>query len=189
MRARWTIIIGIAAALAAGFLVSSWVPGAWSYSNYFTERCASCHSNDSPTCNGCHHHRGVLGAATDSQTYTPGAPVTVTLTGGTRTGWIRALLYNENNVEVDRKAGPTGTGDDMQPNPVVFPVVLHGTAPAQPGTYTWNAAWYGNLNDGGSAHGESRRSFQVTVVPSAAIPEQGSPIIESTWGLIKTLFD
>lgn len=189
MRARLTLLIGLAVALAAGFALSTWAPGAFSYPNLFTDRCASCHNNDNPTCNGCHHHRGTLNATTDRTSYNPGDPVTVTLAGGTRSGWIRALLYNESDVEIDRKTGPTGMGDDMQPNPVVFPVVLHGTAPAQPGTYTWNAAWFGNLNDGGDQHGENRRSFQVTVVQPTGIPDQGAPIFQSTWGLIKAVFD
>jgi hypothetical protein len=80
----------------------------------------------------------------------------VTLTGGTRGGWIRALLYNESDVEIDRETGPTGTG---------------------------------NSNNGGSTHGEVRRSFQITVVQSTAIPDQGAPFIASTWGHIKALFD
>ncbi len=190
VRAHWRMAIVILAALAAGFVVNTWAPqGAQSEPSFFASRCASCHSDDNPTCAGCHEHRGILSVATDRPSYAPGEQVTVTLISQGAVGWIRALLYNESNVEIDRKAGPTGTGDDMQPNPVVFPVVLHGAAPAQPGTYTWNAAWYGNTGNGGPTHGEVRRSFQVVVNQPTAIPEQGSPIVESTWGLIKSLFD
>jgi len=100
---RWTIIGLAIAALALGILTSSVIPRAWSRPDFFSSRCASCHTDDTPSCVGCHYHRGTLNAATDLTEYQPGATVTVTFTGGTRGGWIRALLYDQNNVEIDRK--------------------------------------------------------------------------------------
>ncbi len=189
MSTRWTIIGLAIAALGLGLLTSSVTPRAWSFPDFFSSRCASCHTDDTPSCVGCHHHRGTLNATTDLTEYPPGAAVTVTFTGGTRGGWIRALLYDQNNVEIDRKTGPTGTGDDGQPNPVVFPVTLTGQAPAEAGTYTWSAAWFGNLNDGGATHGENLRTFTVRVVAPTSVPDQDSPTAPSTWGWIKGLFD
>ena len=69
------------------------VSGAHAESSFFNSDCAGCHNNDNPTCNGCHHHRGTLSATADAAQYEPGAPVTITLHGGTRGGWIRGLLY------------------------------------------------------------------------------------------------
>ena len=172
-------------------LSASLAPRASAEPTFFSARCASCHSNDSTTCNGCHHHRGSLIATADQPQYFPGAPVTVTLTGGTRTGWIRALLYDDHNAELARATGPTGTGDDSQGNPVVFPVALHATAPAQPGDVTWQAAWFGNLNDGGTAHGENRTPVVIHVVPNTAgvpDPEPGPSLLAATWGWIKSRF-
>ena len=148
----------------------------------FSSRCASCHSNDTQTCTGCHHHQGTLTATANQRNYHPGDPVVVTLGGGSKGGWIRALLYNSSNAEIDRRSGPTGDGDNSKPNSVTLPVQLHGTAPAQPGTYTWQAAWFGNPNDGGSAHGENRKPVTIQVVAP-------TPVEARTWGWVKRLFD
>lgn len=174
---RWTLIIACG---AAGFTGPAVRP-AEAHPRLFSDRCASCHSNDTQTCTGCHHHRGTLTATTDHSTYRPGDPVVVRLGGGSKGGWIRALLYNANDAEVDRRAGPSGDGDNSRSSSVEFPVELHGTAPAQPGTYTWQAAWYGNLNDTGSAHGENRRSVTIQVVAP-------TPVAERSWSWVKALF-
>jgi hypothetical protein len=45
-------------------------------SGYFSANCASCHTNDSETCIGCHHHGGAGGspgtATTNKTQYAPG---------------------------------------------------------------------------------------------------------------------
>ncbi|MBK8231520.1 MAG: hypothetical protein IPK72_13255 [Candidatus Eisenbacteria bacterium] len=56
----------------------------------------------------------------DKSSYQPGEAVVVTLTGGSQSGWIRGLLYDAQNTELDRKSGPTGTGDDSQGGAVTF---------------------------------------------------------------------
>lgn len=157
---------------------------------FFSSRCASCHNNDTATCNGCHHHRGTLTATPNKTQYQPGEPVVVTLNGGTQSGWIRALLYDAGNNEVDRRSGPTGTGDDSQGSPVTFPVTLTSTAPTSAGTYTWNAAWFGNANDGGSQHTENRRSLSIVVVePPAGVGDAPPPVRHGSWGRVKALYE
>lgn len=179
-------LLGIAA-LAA--ILSAGPAGA--YPTEFTGCAVSgCHTNDSATCNGCHHHRGSLSATRDQSQYYPGQTVTVTLNGGSQSGWIRGLLYDENNVEIARRTGPTGTGDDGGSGDVVFPVQMQALAPATPGTYVWKAAWFGNWNDGGSVHQEQRVNVTITVVAdqsSAPGPGDGG-FVARTWGRIKENF-
>jgi hypothetical protein len=38
--------------------------------------------------------------------------VSTTLDVGSRGGWVRSILYNQNGVEVGRRTGTTGMGDD-----------------------------------------------------------------------------
>jgi hypothetical protein len=142
--------------------------------SFFTSDCAGCHSNDTPTCNGCHHHRGTIHATADQASYFPGGLVTVRLTGGTQHGWIRGLLYDQNGTQVDIRTGPTGTGDDSQGNPVVFPVTLQAPAPGAPGDYTWQAAWFGNNN--GAGHEETRTPVTIHVAADSAVPDEASDI-------------
>lgn len=124
-----------------------------SESNFFTSQgCSGCHTNDTPTCIGCHHHGGSSGspgtATTNKTQYAPGETITVTLTGSNRGGWARALLYNQSNVEVARVTGPTGQGDDGTGDPKLhFPFTLTAPAPTTPGTYTWRAGWWGSPFD------------------------------------------
>ncbi len=142
---------------------------------FFTADCSSCHAAQGPTCNGCHHHKGTLGATADLATYNPGAPVVVTLSGGTEGGWFRALLYDQNNTEVARVDYAT------------FPAALSATAPAAPGDYVWNAAWYGN-NDG-SGHLEVRKAVTIHVAQNPAdAPDDQPPARLGTWGRIRSLF-
>jgi hypothetical protein len=119
---------------------------------FFAANCASCHTDDNATCDGCHHHGPQsMSATTDLTQYQPGQTVTVMFGGGTRGGWIGARLYNEYSVEVARSTGPTGTGDDGVSNPALaFPVVLTAAAPTTPGWYQWNVAWYGSPYDNGN---------------------------------------
>jgi hypothetical protein len=164
-----------------------WTLPVQAFPSFFSQRCASCHSDDTPTCNGCHNHRGTLQAWTDQPEYEPGQLVTVTLDGGTQSGWIRAILYDENGIELVRATGPTGTGDDGQGNPVEFPVDLQAPAPADPGDYTWEAAWFGNQNDA-SGHFEVRVPVTVHVTPPSAAPDPGTRDRPDTWGRIKRFY-
>jgi len=145
------------------------------YPSLFTSRCVSCHSDDSVTCDGCHNHRGNLNALADQATYLPGESVGITLNGGDEGGWIRARLYDENDLLVDLATGPTGTGDDGGAGDVTFPVSLAGVAPIAPGTYVWEAAWFGS-NNSGSGHLEVRDA--VTIV----VESDGTGVPESEWG-------
>jgi hypothetical protein len=127
------------------------------YEALFSEHCADCHSDDTPTCNGCHAH-GVwedssrtvsnLTATTDLDRYQPGQAMTVVFSGGYRTGWIRAILYDEQWQELDRITGPMETGDGGSGLPEYqFPVVLRASAPSEPGVYQWNTTWFGAAFD------------------------------------------
>jgi hypothetical protein len=153
--------------------------------SFFSSDCAGCHSDDTPTCAGCHNHRGSLSAVADQAEYAPGAAVTVTLSGGSANGWIRALLYDDQNVELYRATGPTGTGDNGQGDPVTFPVQLTASAPTQAGDYVWEAAWFGN-NDG-SGHLENRTPVTIHVTGSSGVSDPREDG-DSTWGAIKSLY-
>ncbi|HZV82967.1 MAG TPA: hypothetical protein VFF53_12445, partial [Geobacteraceae bacterium] len=127
-------------------------------SSYFTSQgCVDCHAAPAvATCNGCHAHGthstsgksdiNVAGT-TNKTSYAPGETVSVTITGGYRTGWVRAILYNQNNVEVARSSG----NDSGMGSSTTFPAVLTAPAPTTPGTYTWKAGWYGNQYDASGA--------------------------------------
>ncbi len=154
---------------------------------FFTNLCSGCHSNDTPTCNGCHHHGPVgMTAVPDKAQYKCGEALAVTLDGGTQHGWIRAILYNQDGVEVARATGPTHTGNDGGVEMVACPVTLLATAPVGIGVYTWHAAWWGSPYDNGNPtvtpHGpEVRVAVEINVVGP-------SPVEGSTWGRIKQLF-
>lgn len=125
-------------------------------SSYFTANCAGCHGAPVVTsCNACHAHgthSGNAGStvniagATNKASYAPGETVTVTMTGGHRTGWIRGYLYNQDMVQLAISTGPNGDGGGAG-----YPIVFTAPAPTAPGTYTWNVAWYGNEFDGAGA--------------------------------------
>jgi hypothetical protein len=124
-------------------------------------------------------------AIPDKGQYKCGEAMSITLDGGTKSGWIRAILYNQDGIEVARATGPTHMGDDSQPDPVTFPVVFVTTAPVGVGVYTWQAAWWGSPYDVGNTtvypHGpEVRVPVEINVVGP-------SPVEDSTWGKIKAL--
>jgi hypothetical protein len=180
-----------AATLLALALSAAAVSSAGAEPSFFNSRCATsgCHTNDSATCDGCHQHRGNLSASANLSQYAPGDPVTITLHGGQEGGWVRGILYNELNQEIARRSGPSGSGDDNQSGDVTFPVTFHVTAPAVAGNYTWQAAWYGNPNNSGSTHSETRTPVVIHVVGSTAgAPEVPPGFIERTWGKIKDSF-
>jgi hypothetical protein len=175
---------------------------AMAQSNFFTSQgCSGCHAAPVvATCNGCHAHGShpnssknsinVVGA-TNKTSYAPGETVSVTMTGGYRTGWFRAVLYDQNNLEVARSAGnASGMGSST-----TYPAVLTAPAPLTPGTYTWKAAWYGNKYDAGGAtfgagwvadatnanHGEERVSTNSFTVASVTPPpvDTTAPVINT----------
>ena len=133
-----------------------------------TARCSLCHGDTPTTCNGCHQHGPRnLNATTDKTTYAPGEALSVTFTGGQQSGWIRAILYL-NNQEVARSTGPTGMGGGAG-----FPITFSTTAPTTPGTYSYEAAWFGNTNNSGPSnptHGEVRVSSNSFTVSAPAAP-------------------
>ena len=169
------LILTLGLALSAG-----------AYPTLYQNRCASCHSDDSPSCDGCHQHHGPLSASADHPTYDPGAIVTVTLGGGQEGGWVRGLLFDQDGIEVDRQGGPTGTGDDGQGGAVTFPVTLQASAPTVPGDYTWQAAWFGGVTSGGGAHTTDSVEVSFTVTATSAVPEEPAP--GNSWDRIKALY-
>jgi hypothetical protein len=159
---------------------------AGAYPSLFESRCASCHSDDSASCDGCHEHRSSLSAETSQPVYNPGEIINVTLDGGSQGGWVRGLLYDQNGTEVDRKGGPTGTGDDGLGSPVTFPVSLQATAPTTPGEYTWSAAWFGAPSSGGGSHMETSVPVTFTVEGVSHVPDE--PLAGSSWDRVKALY-
>ncbi len=162
--------------LFAGFLLAA--SNANAESGFFTTSCAPCHASPTPsTCNGCHAHgthassakTGInVAAVTNKSTYAPGETISVTITGGYRTGWIRAILYNESGVEVKRS---TGTATGGMGGGAGYPITLTGTAPAVGGTYTFTASWYGNKYDKAERGGTT--SFGPNWTPDPNNPNHG----------------
>ncbi len=155
-----------------------WGSEAQAQSTYFTSRgCVNCHAAPvAATCNGCHHHGNAnLKATADKTSYAPGETVTVTLTGGTRTGWIGARLYNQSGAEIARS---TGTQSGMGSS-TTFPAILSAPAPATAGTYTWKMAYFGN-QDGtgtGDVHGEAAVNVTITVAVAAPPADTAAPVM------------
>ena len=121
-----------------------WIPKANAESGYYGTNCSSCHGSTPTTCDGCHGHGTHSSSAknninitgtTNKTTYAPGETVSVAMDGGYRNGWVRAILYDQNMVELKRSTG------------LAFPITLTAPAPMAAGTYTWNVAWYGNKYD------------------------------------------
>ncbi|HEY6837900.1 MAG TPA: choice-of-anchor D domain-containing protein [Geobacteraceae bacterium] len=154
---------------------------AWAESAFFTTNCAGCHSTVTATCNGCHAHGTHSSSSksdinvkgqTSKSTYAPGEAVSVTITGGYRTGWIRAILYDQNMVELSRSTGPNGTGGGAG-----YPITLSAPAPSTPGTYTWNVAWYGNKYDLAQVGGTT--TFGSRWTPDPNNPNHGREIVST----------
>ena len=131
-----------------------WAPDARAQSGYFrdsTHNCIACHAgqdtSSSSYCGMCHRHGTHSGStinvrgALNKTSYAPGESVSVVISGGDgRASKARALLYDQNGVELARS---TGTGFPPV-NAPSWPVTLSAPAPVTPGTYTWKVAWYGN---------------------------------------------
>ena len=176
-----------ALALAAAALVAFQLTGteAFAQSSYFTSLgCVDCHTAPATsTCNGCHAHGthssssksdiNVKGT-TNKTSYAPGETVTVTITGGYRTGWIRAVLYDQNKVELARSTGnASGMGSST-----TYPATLTAPAPTTPGTYTWKVAWYGNEFDLTDA-GAGTTFFGSGWTPDPTNPNHGYEIVNT----------
>lgn len=159
-------VLAVLAVMAVGMLAPM-TEEAYGFSNFFDSNCIACHADDPATCAGCHSHGTHsdssksdinVTATTDKTTYSPGETVSVSITGGYRPGWVRAILYDENGVEVARASGPCNNPslpDHGCGNGPTFPgpIILNGTAPSTPGTYTFTASWYGNQFDLGQVGG------------------------------------
>jgi hypothetical protein len=132
---------------------------------FFENACAGCHFSAPATCDGCHRHGpGGLSGSTDKGSYTPGETVTITMTGGSRGGWIRALLYDQDGNEIGLSSN--GMAGDANSTYNSAGIVFTAPAPGAPGAYQWEVAYFGNINSGSSAgtHGEVRaltNSFDV----------------------------
>ncbi|PLX93588.1 MAG: hypothetical protein C0619_04260 [Desulfuromonas sp.] len=151
---------------------------AQAFPSFYDSNCASCHAGASePTCIGCHKHgAGNFSGATDKPNYLPGETVSVNLTGDNKGGWVRAMLYDQNGAQVAITQGSAGG----MSNAVILPATLSAPAPTTPGTYTWQAAWFGNNN--GAGHGERERvninSFTVLVPAPVDTDGDGTPDTE-----------
>lgn len=168
--------LSLALAVAAGMLHA---PGAAAYSSYYTSNCTTCHSATVTTCNGCHSHgthsstakTDINVAGTLNKTsFTPGETVSVTITGGYRNGWVRAVLVDQQGAELARSSCPGGQGGCTTS---VYPVTLTAPAPTTPGSYTWAVAWYGNQFDASGASYGSGTS--ATLSAGFFTPDPGNP--------------
>lgn len=179
---RTDIHIGGLALAALGTLVLG-IPEARAVPSFYDSNCAGCHgavtATNPGTCNGCHSHgthTQIAGSdinitgITDKSSYAPGESVSVTVTGGNRSGWVRAVLFDENLNEVARSSCPGGMGGCTTS---VFPATLTAPAPAVAGTYTWAVAWYGNQFDGSGASFGSGTSQAIQ--PGFFTPDDTNP--------------
>ncbi len=160
--------------LGASLLV---VPAVQAQSTYFAARCASCHNAAGviATCNGCHHHgNSSLAASTNKSSYAPGETVTATLTGGSKSGWIRAVLYDQTGAQIAISSGnASGMGSST-----TFPATLTAPAPAAPGSYTWKMAYFGNAD--GTGHSEITKNISFTVAALSTVDTTPPTLTVST---------
>jgi len=175
------LVLFICAVALAGFQL--WGTQAQAQSNYFSSMgCVNCHVPPVvATCNGCHSHgthptsaKSSINVAgkTNKASYAPGETVTVTMTGGYRTGWFRATLFAADGVtELARSNGnASGMG-----NSATYPATLTAPAPTTPGTYTWVIAWYGNKYDASGA------AFGANWTPDPNNTNTGTANAEHGW--------
>jgi hypothetical protein len=166
---KFTLLFLLAASL---FLLPILANNAFSQQDFYTSLgCDGCHTT-TPTCNGCHHHGPVsLSGTTNKNSYAPSETVSVTISGGDQSGWVRAILYDQNGAQVAISNGnDSGIGSSTN-----LPAILSAPAPSTPGNYTWQAAWYGNSydtnNQSTANHGEVRvNTNSFTVVAPVAAP-------------------
>ncbi|QXE90952.1 hypothetical protein KP001_21695 [Geomonas subterranea] len=174
-----------------------WRNEAQAQSSYYTTMgCVNCHTTTA-TCNGCHAHgthatstKNTINVSgtTNKTSYAPGETVSVTIAGGYRTGWVRAVLLDQSGTQL---AISTGTASGMGSS-TTLPAILTAPAPTAAGTYTWQVGWYGNQYDISSAafgswtpdannpnHGYemvSTNSFTVAAAPAA---DTTAPVVGS----------
>jgi len=154
-------------------------PTADARSSFYTDAgCQACHGSTS-TCNGCHSHGthadrnknniNITGV-TDKTAYFAGETMSVTVSGGYKTGRVRAILYNQSMQEVARSTGE-------------FPITLTASAPATAGpSYRYSVSWYGNRYDAaGAIYQTDCSSTQTTNCWKASTnPNHGEEIVETT---------
>ena len=169
IKSRFTIIL-----FAMLGVCVAWLSDASAEPQYFVDRgctASSCHDGGSAdpvvaTCDGCHAHgahpnssKGALNiaATTDSSAYTLGDTISITVSGGYRTDWVRVNVYDDTGTLVAQSSGvcdgSASTGGACSEGDE-FPITLTATASAT-GSQVWTAAWYGNDNDSGSSAGGS----------------------------------
>ncbi len=187
---RSTLLVGALAMVALAPVRA--VP----FPSYYDSNCSACHGTTTAggvqTCNGCHSHGTHpdsakssinLTGATSKASYAPGETVAVTINSGYRTGWVRAILYDQNLRQLARSGGTPLPGFIAPCCGPGFPITLSAPAPTTPGTYTWWVAWYGNQYDASGAafgpnwtassnpgHGEERVQTNSFTVVAAANP-------------------
>ena len=160
--------------IVCAFTFLTWMggtPTADAKSTYYTDMgCQACHGSTS-TCNGCHSHGTHsssgktdvnIKGATNKTSYAAGETVSVTITGGYKTGWVRAILYDQTMKQVAISKGTIASGSSAPSNGPAFPVTLSAPAPTVAGTYTWNVSWYGNKYDATGAYFQPNCSSTVT---------------------------
>jgi uncharacterized protein (TIGR03382 family) len=167
--------LSFALAVAVGIVHA---PPATARSEYFTSSCTGCHGATVTTCNGCHAHGthsssaksdiNVAGTLTKTS-FAPGETVSVRITGGYRTGWVRAVLLDQGGNELARSSCPGGEGGCTTS---VYPVTLTAPAPATQGRYTWSVAWYGNQFEAGG--GSFGSGTSATLRPGYFTPDPGN---------------
>jgi hypothetical protein len=179
------LLTTIVLAVAAVGMLAPMTEEAYAFPSLYDSNCLACHSDDPQTCAGCHAHGTHssdakndidVTATTDKTTYAPGETVSVSITGGYRAGWVRAILYDESGVEVARASGACDNpslADHGCGNGPTFPgpIILNGTAPSTPGTYTFTGSWYGNQYDLGQEGGTT--FFGPGWTPDATNPGHG----------------
>ena len=168
--------------IVCAFIFVSWMSGtptADARSTYYSSNgCQSCHGATS-TCNGCHSHGthatkskndiNITGV-TNKAAYAAGEAVSVTISGGYKTAWVRAILYNQSMQELARSTGQA------------FPVTLTAPAPATAGTYKYSVSWYGNKFDAAGALFQTACSGTRTTncwKASTTNPNHGEEIVET----------
>jgi P pilus assembly chaperone PapD len=168
--------------------------------SFYVSQCTSCHSTTTTTCNGCHSHGTHSGSAksdinitgtTNKSSYAPGETVTVTINGGYRTGWLRAVLLDQAMGELARSSCPGGMGGCTTTG---YPATLTAPAPSTPGTYVWAVAWYGNKYDASGASfgsgtsatlkagyftpsSNTNHGFQTVALPAFTVASASAPAI------------
>src|SRR4029453_5908115 len=169
--------------------------------SFYSSNCTSCHSATTNTCAGCHSHGthssssksdiNVRGT-TNKSSYAPGETITVTINGGYRSGWLRAVVLDQNMSELKRSSCPGGMGGCTT---TAYPVTLTASAPSTPGTYVWAVAGYGNKYDASGAsfgsgtsatlkagyftpdNGNANHGFQVVALPAFTVVAASAPAI------------